>query len=229
MSLVAGSSFIFCIGKIFSWKYSLSVVNSFHLIYDEQGGEKSCLCCFYCWYFFNSSVLRYILCCKTPRNATGHGKGRSIGIFRWHRSTVFSILLSCGHSSHLIYDEQGEEPCLCSCWYFFNPSVLRPPPLYFVCQQNAGEECRNLSMVSLYCFFSPFVLWVFVPSHLRWAGERSLASVALIAGISLTPSVPTCHLPYILRCKTPRNAMGHGKGRSEMFRMLQGLAGGLFQ
>ena len=25
---------------------------------------------------------------------------------------------------------------------------------------------------------------------------------------------PSCgHLPYILRCKTPRNAAGHGKGR----------------
>uniref|UniRef100_UPI003FED4AC5 hypothetical protein n=1 Tax=Barnesiella intestinihominis TaxID=487174 RepID=UPI003FED4AC5 len=46
------------------------------------------------------------------------------------------------------------------------------------------------------------------------------------------PSVTTFHLPYILRCKTPRSATGCGKGRSEMFRMLQGLAGGgreLFQ
>ena len=35
-----------------------------------------------------------------------------------------------------------------------------------------------------------------------------------------------------MRCKTPRSATGCGKGRSEMFRMLQGLAGGgreLFQ
>ena len=84
---------------------------------------------------------------------------------------------------------RGEKSCLCCfyCWYFFNPSVLRPPPLYFVCQQNTGEECRNLSMASLYCFFSPSVLWVFVPSHLRWAGERSLVSVFFTAGISLTP------------------------------------------
>ena len=41
----------------------------------------------------------------------------------------------------------------------------------------------------------------------------------------------TCHLLYMANA-TPRNATGHGKGRSEMFRMLQGLAGGgreLFQ
>ena len=29
---------------------------------------------------------------------------------------------------------------------------------------------------------------------------------------SFNPSVSTCHLPYILLCKTPRNATEHGEG-----------------
>ena len=43
-------------------------------------------------------------------------------------------------------------------------------------------------------------------------GERSLASVAFTAGISLTP--PSYgHLPYILFVnKTPRNTTGRGRG-----------------
>ena len=41
---------------------------------------------------------------------------------------------------------------------FFNPSVTTCHlPLYFALQ-NAGEECRNLSITWFYCFYSPSVL-----------------------------------------------------------------------
>lgn len=41
---------------------------------------------------------------------------------------------------------------------FFNPSVtMCHLPLYFAFQ-NAGEECRNLSITWFYCFYSPAVL-----------------------------------------------------------------------
>ena len=43
-----------------------------------------------------------------------------------------------------------------SCLYS-NPFALRALPLYFALQ-NAGEECRNLSMTWFYCFYSPSVL-----------------------------------------------------------------------
>ena len=33
------------------------------------------------------------------------------------------------------------------------------------------------------------------------------------AAVFINPSVTSCHLPYILRYKTPRKATGHGRGR----------------
>ena len=30
--------------------------------------------------------------------------------------------------------------------------------------------------------------------------------------VCINPSVTACHLPYILLCKTPRKATGHGSG-----------------
>ena len=48
-------------------------------------------------------------------------------------------------------------------------------------------------------------------------GERVILDfVTATADIFLTP--PSYgHLPYILRCKTPRKATGHGRGEGEMY------------
>ena len=61
---------------------------------------------------------------ETPRNATGHGRGRG-----WHLNS-FPLL-----------------------WVFFNPSVLRTPPLYFA-MQNTEEEVNTFLIRSyISCLF----------------------------------------------------------------------------
>ena len=62
------------------------------------------------------------------------------------------------------------------------------------------------------------VLALFPPSSLRLRRPIKAESGIVAFACILTPSVfstpPSCgHLPYILLCKTPRNATGHGKGR----------------
>ncbi len=57
------------------------------------------------------------------------------------------------------------------------------------------------------------------------AGESLILYFVAVAADVFNPSVfltpsPYGHSPYILYCKTPRNAAGHGKGR--------GLKSGLF-
>ena len=62
------------------------------------------------------------------------------------------------------------------------------------------------------------VLALFPPSSLRLRRQIKAESGIVAFACILTPSVlltpPSFgHLPYILLCKTPRNAAGHGKGR----------------
>ena len=62
------------------------------------------------------------------------------------------------------------------------------------------------------------VLALFPPSPLRLHRPIKAESGIVAFACILTPSVlltpPSFgHLPYILLCKTPRNATGHGKGR----------------
>ena len=62
------------------------------------------------------------------------------------------------------------------------------------------------------------VLALFPPSSLRLRRPIKAESGIVAFACILTPSVlltpPSFgHLPYILLCKTPRNATGHGKGR----------------
>ena len=83
--------------------------------------------------------LPYILLCKTPRNATGHGRGE---FDTWFCCCLCLLTPSpFGHSPYIPCRNTGGED-----WYlilllslFFNPSVLRPPPLYFAAQ-NTEEE-----------------------------------------------------------------------------------------
>ena len=65
-----------------------------------------------------------LYCFVAPRNAAGHGRGE---IAIWF--------------------------CCCYCRCFFNPSVLRTPPLYFAVQNTGEEDCKTPS--SLYCFVAP--------------------------------------------------------------------------
>ena len=62
------------------------------------------------------------------------------------------------------------------------------------------------------------VLALFPPSSLRLRRPIKAESGIVAFACILTPSVFSTppsfgHLPYILLCKTPRNATGHGKGR----------------
>ena len=92
-------------------------------------------------------------------------------------------------------DKGGIGDC-CFCLYsnplcFINPSVLRTPPLYFAVQntpQCCGTrqgECVRFDFVTVAVFSTP---------------------------LFFQPLRPCGHLPYILLCKTPRNATGHGRG-----------------
>ena len=60
---------------------------------------------------------------------------------------------------------------------FFNPSVLRTPPLYFAAQNTL--QCYGVRL-----------------------GERVIPDLLLLLPMFSNPSVTACHLPYILRCKT---------------------------
>ena len=64
------------------------------------------------------------------------------------------------------------------------------------------------------------VLALFPPSSLRLRRQIKAESGIVAFACILTPSVlltpPSFgHLPYILLCKTPRNAAGHGKGEGD--------------
>ena len=46
-----------------------------------------------------------------------------------------------------------------------------------------------------------------------WTGVDGMFKICNPLCLHLTPlSVTVCHLPYILLCKTPRNAAGHDRG-----------------
>ena len=123
-----------------------------------------------------------------------------------------------GHSPYLICDEQRERvkaslwTAFLFCedfsyislrhivgegWYldtfsllriFFNPSVtMCHLPLYFALQ-NAGEECRNLSITWFYCFYSPAVLpcsilCVATPVRLRDTAREECVNVLQCRGV----------------------------------------------
>lgn len=78
------------------------------------------------------------------------------------KASLWTAFLFCEDFSYISLRRIGGEG-----WYldmfsllriFFNPSVtMCHLPLYFAFQ-NAGEECRNLSITWFYCFYSPAVL-----------------------------------------------------------------------
>ena len=113
------------------------------MLRDTAGGEVAiwfyCCCCrsFLTPPFFGH--LPYILLCKTqgrriatqsfslycfvaPRNAAGHGRGRDCDL-------ILLLLLSL----------------------FFNPSVLRTPPLYFTLQNTGEEDWKAAFFPILFC------------------------------------------------------------------------------
>ena len=146
------------------------------------------------YFCFNPLALRALPLyrCATPRNAAGHGRGRDCDL-------ILLLLLSL----------------------FFNPSVLRTPPLYFTLQNTGEEDWKATS--SLYCFVAP--------RNAAGYGRGRGCDLILLLLLSLFFLTPPSfgYLPYILLCTTqgrriakqpfslycfvaPRNAAGHGRG-----------------
>ena len=78
---------------------------------------------FFC-FCFNPLALRALPLyrCATPRNAAGYGRGRGCDL-------ILLLLLS----------------------QFFNPSVLRTPPLYFAVHNTGEEDCNAVFFPILFC------------------------------------------------------------------------------
>ena len=110
---------------------------------------------------------------------------------------------------------------------FFNLLCLLTPPSfghlpYILLRKTQGERvipsvcCCYSRCFQLLCFINPLALWALPLYRCTTQGERLrfdfVAVAFLLPPLFFNPSVTTCHLPYILLRKTPRNAAGHGKG-----------------
>ena len=150
------------------------------------------------YFCFNPLALRALPLyrCATPRNAAGHGRGRDCDL-------ILLLLLS----------------------QFFNPSVLRTPPLYFAVHNTGEEDCNAVFFPILFC------------SALQCCGTRQGRGCDLILLLLLSlffnPSVLRTPPLYFTLQNTgeedwkatsslycfvaPRNAAGHGRGEVEIW------------
>ena len=154
---------------------------------------------------FNPSPRRYapqfspIFSCTTPRNASGHGRGRRLNtndfLSQSKKVLVTLIRFICSFFSAARRTNQEAPPRLSGFWLVATVAVG-------VCGTRSAQT----------------VLALFPPSSLRLHRPIKAESGIVAFACILTPSVFSTppsfgHLPYILLCKTPRNATGHGKGR----------------
>ena len=156
---------------------------------------------------FNPSPRRYtpqlspIFFCATHRNASGHGKGRRLNTNDFlslsKKVLVTLIRFICSFFSTARRTNQEAPPLLSGFW---------------VRRYGRRRGLRNSLRSNIP---RPFPS---VSSPLRLRRPIKAESGIVAFACILTPSVlltpPSFgHLPYILLCKTPRNATGHGKGR----------------
>ena len=129
----------------------------------------------------------------TPRNATGHGKGRRLNTNDFlslsKKVLVTLIRFICSFFSAARRTNQEAPPQLSGFWLVATVAVG-------VC----GTR------------FARTVLALFPPSSLRLHRPIKAGIFSRAFDSLSNPSLTACHLPYILLCKTPRKATGHGRG-----------------
>ena len=143
---VFGSEFFVCINP-----FALRALPLYSL--TETQGERRVNSITSIVGIFNPSPRRYapqfspIFSCTTPRNASGHGRGRRLDTNNFLSLpkivSVALICVICSFFSATRRTNQEAPP------FLLTPPSLRTPPLYFALQ-NTGEEGNTFCIVRLY-------------------------------------------------------------------------------